>query len=78
VCSHAFVTSNNEQYFLAVDQLAQISGMEIHDSNPRMTSEFSHSQFLLEPVGRNTALAIALACMALDSDDLVLVTTSTI
>ncbi|WP_321325721.1 mannose-1-phosphate guanylyltransferase/mannose-6-phosphate isomerase [Thiomicrorhabdus sp.] len=62
VCSHAFVVSNNEQYFLAVDQLDQIN---------------SHSaQFLLEPVGRNTAPAIALACMALDSDDLVLVTTS--
>ncbi len=62
VCSHAFVVSNNEQYFLAVDQLDQID---------------SHSaQFLLEPVGRNTAPAIALACMALDSDDLVFVTTS--
>jgi len=62
VCSHAFVVSNNEQYFLAVDQLSQIQ---------------SHSaQFLLEPVGRNTAPAIALACMALDADDIVLVTTS--
>jgi len=62
VCSHAFVVSNNEQYFLAVDQLGQISS--------------ASDQFLLEPVGRNTAPAIALACMALDSDDLVLVTTS--
>jgi len=62
ICSHAFVVSNNEQYFLAVDQLSQIQ---------------SHSaQFLLEPVGRNTAPAIALACMALDADDIVLVTTS--
>ncbi|BCN94332.1 xanthan biosynthesis protein XanB [Thiomicrorhabdus immobilis] len=62
VCSHTFVVSNNEQYFLAVDQLNQITA----DS----------AQFLLEPVGRNTAPAIALACMALDADDLVLVTTS--
>lgn len=62
VCSHAFVVSNNEQYFLAVDQLDQI--------------HFDSAQFLLEPVGRNTAPAIALACMALDEDDLVLVTTS--
>ncbi|GAB6069226.1 mannose-1-phosphate guanylyltransferase/mannose-6-phosphate isomerase [Thiomicrorhabdus hydrogeniphila] len=76
VCSHAFVVSNNEQYFLAVDQLDQISEIEIPGSSPRMTSDFSRSQFLLEPVGRNTAPAIALACMALDSDDLVLVTTS--
>jgi len=76
VCSHTFVVSNNEQFFLAVDQLDQISGIEIHGSSPRMTSDFSQSQFLLEPVGRNTAPAIALACMALDADDLVLVTTS--
>jgi len=62
VCSHTFVVSNNEQFFLAVDQLGQISS--------------ASDQFLLEPVGRNTAPAIALACMALDSDDLVLVTTS--
>jgi mannose-1-phosphate guanylyltransferase len=41
-----------------------------------MTSDFSPPQFLLESVGRNTAPAVALACMALDSDDLVLVTTS--
>ncbi|MEA1989597.1 MAG: mannose-1-phosphate guanylyltransferase/mannose-6-phosphate isomerase [Pseudomonadota bacterium] len=62
VCSHTFVVSNNEQFFLAVDQLGQISS--------------ASDQFLLEPVGRNTAPAIALACMALDPDDLVLVTTS--
>lgn len=62
VCSHTFVVSNNEQFFLAVDQLSQISS--------------ASDQFLLEPVGRNTAPAIALACMALDPDDLVLVTTS--
>lgn len=62
VCSHAFVVSNNEQYFLAVDQLDQIHSQS--------------TQFLLEPIGRNTAPAIALACMALDSNDLVLVTTS--
>ncbi|RUM91419.1 MAG: mannose-1-phosphate guanylyltransferase/mannose-6-phosphate isomerase [Thiomicrospira sp.] len=62
ICRHSFVISNTEQYFLAVDQLSQIS------SQP--------SRFLLEPVGRNTAPAIALACLALDEDDLVFVTTS--
>ncbi|WP_029408460.1 mannose-1-phosphate guanylyltransferase/mannose-6-phosphate isomerase [Thiomicrorhabdus sp. Milos-T2] len=76
VCSSMFVVSNNEQFFLAVDQLDQISGSEIPGSSSRMTCDFSRSQFLLEPVGRNTAPAIALACMALDADDLVLVTTS--
>lgn len=62
VCSQEFVVSNNEQYFLAVDQLDQISSLS--------------ARFLLEPIGRNTAPAITLACMALDADDLVLVTPS--
>lgn len=62
LCQHSMIVSNRDQYFLAVDQLQQINA-------------HSH-QFLLEPVGRNTAPAIALACMALDSDDLVFVTTS--
>jgi mannose-1-phosphate guanylyltransferase len=62
LCNHSMIVSNKEQYFLAVDQLQQIG--------------ISSTQFLLEPVGRNTAPAIALACMALDSDDLVFVTTS--
>lgn len=62
VCQHTMVVSNSEQYFLAVDQLQQIN--------------IASAQFLLEPVGRNTAPAIALACMALDEDDVVLVTTS--
>ena len=35
-----------------------------------------NSQFLLEPIGRNTAPAIALACMALDKEEIVLVTPS--
>lgn len=62
VCHHTMVVSNTEQYFLAVDQLQQIN--------------ITSTQFLLEPVGRNTAPAIALACMALDPDDIVFVTTS--
>ena len=62
LCNHSMIVSNKEQYFLAVDQLQQIG--------------VSSTQFLLEPVGRNTAPAIALACMALDADDIVFVTTS--
>jgi mannose-1-phosphate guanylyltransferase len=59
---HTLVVSNVEQYFLAVDQLSD--------------TQASHVRFLLEPVGRNTAPAIALACLTLDEDDVVLVTTS--
>jgi mannose-1-phosphate guanylyltransferase len=60
--STQFIVSNTEQYFLAVDQLEE-EGVKA-------------SKFLLEPVGRNTAPAIALACMALDADEIVLVSAS--
>ena len=62
VCDSQFVVSNAEQYFLALDQLEEIG----KDNN----------RYLLEPVGRNTAPAIALACMALDKEEIVLVTPS--
>ena len=62
ICKECVVVSNTEQYFLAEDQFQQISTLK--------------HQFLLEPIGRNTAPAIALACLKLDYDDLVLVTTS--
>jgi mannose-1-phosphate guanylyltransferase len=62
VCDSQFIVSNAEQYFLALDQL-----QELNKTNNR---------YLLEPVGRNTAPAIALACMALPKDEIVLVTPS--
>lgn len=62
VCDSQFIVSNSEQYFLALDQLEEL------DKN--------NNKYLLEPVGRNTAPAIALACMALDKEELVLVTPS--
>ena len=62
ICSQQFIVSNAEQYFLAVDQLEELSK--------------DHNRFLLEPVGRNTAPAIALACLALEEDELVLVSPS--
>ncbi len=62
VCDKNFIVSNAEQYFLAVDQLE-----ELNENN---------SKFLLEPIGRNTAPAIALACFALQKDEVVLVSSS--
>ena len=38
--------------------------------------KITNNKYLLEPIGRNTAPAIALACIALDYDELVLVTPS--
>lgn len=62
LCNQQMIVSNTEQYFLALDQLEEI--------------EHHNGQYLLEPAGRNTAPAIALACMALDADEIVLVTPS--
>jgi len=62
VCDSQFIVSNTEQYFLALDQLEELGKTK--------------NKYLLEPVGRNTAPAIALACMALLKDELVLVTPS--
>jgi len=62
VCREQFIVSNAEQYFLAVDQLEEL--------------QLSDNEFLLEPVGRNTAPAIALACFALDPEEVVLVSPS--
>ena len=55
VCDAEFVVSNAEQYFLALDQLEELKK--------------KNSKYLLEPVGKNTAPAIALACMALNSEE---------
>jgi len=62
VCKSQFIVSNTEQYFLALDQLEELNR--------------TNNKYLLEPIGRNTAPAIALACMALEKDELVLVTPS--
>ncbi|MBU1658139.1 mannose-1-phosphate guanylyltransferase/mannose-6-phosphate isomerase [bacterium] len=64
VCESQFIVSNAEQYFLALDQMDELKQAQVN------------SKYLLEPVGRNTAPAIALACMACGSDEIVLVTPS--
>ena len=62
LCDSQFIVSNTEQYFLALDQLEELLR--------------TNSAYLLEPVGRNTAPAIALACMACENSEIVLVTPS--
>ncbi len=61
-CKEQFIVSNSEQYFLALDQLEELDCIQ--------------NRFLLEPLGRNTAPAIALACFALDAQEVVLVSPS--
>lgn len=62
ICDKQFIVSNTEQYFLAVNQLEELNVIS--------------NTFLLEPIGRNTAPAIALACFALDEEEVVLVSPS--
>ena len=62
LCSPQYVISNVDQYFLALDQLQMVGATQM--------------RFLLEPVGRNTAPAIALACLNLPPEAVVLVTPS--
>ncbi len=64
LCDSNFIVSNSEQYFLALEQEQEV------------IKKGRISSYLLEPVGRNTAPAIALACMALDAQEIVLVTPS--
>jgi len=61
-CDSQYIVSNIEQQFLAQSQLNAL-GRE-------------NGKYLLEPVGRNTAPAIALACFDLPYDEVVLVTPS--
>jgi mannose-1-phosphate guanylyltransferase len=61
-CKKQFLVLSNDNYFLALDQLEEIGIKE--------------SKYLLEPVGRSTAPAIALACFSLNPEDIVLVTPS--
>ena len=68
-CNTQFIVSNAEQYFLAIDQI------EEHNQDHSKTN-IKNTKFLLEPVGRNTAPAIALACLVLDPEEIILVTPS--
>jgi len=60
LCDGQLIVSNTEQYFLALDQLEEL--------NSSQKSKIKNPAFLLEPIGRNTAPAIALACFALDEE----------
>jgi len=58
-CDKTIIVTNTEQYFMARDQLEEIG---------------CTASFVLESVGRNTAPAMALACLGLTDDELILVT----
>lgn len=76
LCHTTLVVTNTEQYFLALEQLEEAKHSKLNIRPEGSALGVQNSKFLLEPVGRNTAPAIALACLTLDSDDIVFVTTS--
>ncbi|MBT5491737.1 mannose-1-phosphate guanylyltransferase/mannose-6-phosphate isomerase [bacterium] len=76
VCDAQYIVSNTEQYFLALDQLEEMSNEDTKVSFDSSNLDKKNNKYLLEPIGRNTAPAIALACMALDKEEIVLVTPS--
>ncbi len=61
-CKNILVVSNREQFFLASDQIDELEEKNIN--------------YILEPIGKNTAPAIAIAAFGLDKDEIMLVTPS--
>ena len=59
ICDSNFIISNTGTIFLAIDQLEEDEKYK-----------FEKAKFLLEPIGRNTAPAITLACFDLDPEEL--------
>jgi mannose-1-phosphate guanylyltransferase len=66
LCDRTIVVTNKDHYFMAADQVEHLG----------VYSDTSDLSFLLEPCGRNTAPAIALACFDLSPDEIVLVSPS--
>ncbi len=61
------VVSNKDHYYISLNHIE-----ELHSSE----AVLSTTTFILEPFGRNTAPAVAMACFSLSSDEVVLVTPS--
>ena len=76
VCDSSLIVSNTQQYFLALDQLDEMIKEDTEISFDSSNINQTNNKYLLEPIGRNTAPAIALACMAVNKDEIVLVTPS--
>ncbi len=61
-CQSQIIVSNKEQFFLASEQIDEAGEFNIN--------------YILEPIGKNTAPAIAISAFALDKDEIMLVTPS--
>jgi len=65
ICDNIIVITNEEQYFLALDQLEEVD-----------KGLLKKSLFLLEEIGKNTAPAIAFSAFSSEKDDILFVTPS--
>ena len=65
ICDSFIIITNEEQYFLALDQLEEVD-----------KELLKRSLFLLEEIGKNTAPAIAFAAFSCNKDDILFVTPS--
>jgi mannose-1-phosphate guanylyltransferase len=63
LCKGQLIIANQKNVFMAMNQIDEISFRQTNNE-----------KYILEPVGRNTAPAIALGCFAVDEDEIVLVT----
>ena len=62
ICEKTIVVANEKHYSLAKEQMNEL--------------EIKNSKFILEPIGRNTAPAITIACLSLNDDDIVFISPS--
>lgn len=67
-CSGRIIVASENSYITALSQMKELKA-----SNEDIDIDF---KAVIEPLGRNTAPAIALACLLLDADDIVLITPS--
>ena len=67
ICNQFMVITNEEQYFIALDQIEEINNLEYSIKN---------KTFLLEEIGKNTAPAIAFAALESNENEILFVTPS--
>lgn len=67
ICDSGLVITNNDQFFIALDQLEELNDDKFDVNN---------TIFMLEEMGKNTAPAIAFAALQSDKDDILFITPS--
>jgi len=77
ICGRTMVVTNADNFYMALEQYEQVAPQG--STKPLQSTQDANSGeviFLLEPCPRNTAPAIALACLGVDSEEVVIVSPS--